>query len=218
MSNLDFQYKLLFLGDTSVGKTSLIIRYVEDKFEIDNGLPTLGVDVKYKYVSLENKKIRLDIWDTAGQERFKNITKNYFRGANGIFFVCDITNKGTFDKLKQWLGDAKTNVEPETEMIIVGNKIDLGRERVVDINTLKDFGNKNKIEVFETSAKTGEGVEEIFSVLTKKLFQNKNIGIVLPSDDELSMRRGSYILNKEQVKNRPKNKTDGGEGEGGCNC
>jgi len=100
-SKLDLQYKLLFLGDTSVGKTSLLIRYIDKKYDEDS-LPTLGVDLRYKYVTLENKKIRVDIWDTAGQERFKNITKNYFRGAHGIILVFDITNKVTFDVLKTW--------------------------------------------------------------------------------------------------------------------
>ena len=209
-TKLDFQYKLLFLGDTSVGKTSLLIRYTDNKFE-DGSVPTLGVDVRYKYVSLENKKIRLDIWDTAGQERFKNITKNYFRGANGIIFVCDVTNKETFDKLKSWLNDAQGNVSPETEMIVVGNKIDLKEKRQVKLELLKEFGEKHNIDVFETSAKTGEGVEEIFIELTKKLFKNKNIGIVLPGDEESSKRNGSYILQNDSQKSKDKHKE-------GCNC
>ena len=209
-TKLDFQYKLLFLGDTSVGKTSLLIRYTDNKFE-DGSVPTLGVDVRYKYVSLENKKIRLDIWDTAGQERFKNITKNYFRGANGIIFVCDVTNKETFDKLKSWLNDAQGNVSPETEMIVVGNKIDLKEKRQVKLELLKEFGEKHNIDVFETSAKTGEGVEEIFIDLTKKLFKNKNIGIVLPGDEESSKRNGSYILQNDSQKSKDKHKE-------GCNC
>ena len=210
-TKLDFEYKLLFLGDTTVGKTSLLIRYTDDKFDADS-LPTLGVDVKYKYVSLENKKIRLDIWDTAGQERFKNITKNYFRGANGIFFVYDVTNKESFDKLKLWFNDAKENISPDTEMIVVGNKIDLKEKRQVSFELLKEFGEKHNIDVFETSAKTGEGVEEIFIELTKKLFKNKNIGIVLPGDEESSKRRGSHIQKNDISEKQEKNK------ENGCGC
>ena len=151
-TTLDFQYKILFLGDTSVGKTSLFIRYIDNKYD-DEGCSTLGVDVRYKYVTLEDKKIRVDIWDTAGQERFKNITKNYFREANGIILVFDVTNKDTFDVLKTWLITAKDNVPPETEMIAVGNKIDLEEKREVSFKLLKEFGLKHKIDVFETSAK-----------------------------------------------------------------
>ena len=211
-SKLDYQYKLLFLGDTSVGKTSLLIRYSDDIFDPES-LPTLGVDVRYKYVTLENQKIRLDIWDTAGQERFKNITKNYLNGANGIFFVCDITNGMSLDILKSWINDAKQNVSPDTEMVIVGNKIDLNDIREIKLESIKKLGEKYQIEVFETSAKTGEGVEEIFIYMINKLFQNKDIGKVLPGDDEVTKRRGSYILKKEslQGKNAKNN-------EHKCNC
>ena len=211
-TKLDYQYKLLFLGETSVGKTSLLIRFTDGKFDEDKSLPTLGVDVRYKYIILEEKKIRLDIWDTAGQERFKNITKNYLQGANGIILVYDVTNKDSFVKLKIWLNDAQMNVSTETEMIIVGNKIDLIEKRQVKFETLKEFGDKHNIDVFEVSAKTGEGVEDIFSNLTKKLFEKKHIGVVLPGEDELSMRRGSYILQSESGKKNNKN-----EGNG-CNC
>ena len=211
MSKLDYMYKYLFLGETSVGKTSLLIRYSDDIFDSDS-LPTLGVDVRYKYVTLEDKRIRLDIWDPAGQERFKNITKNYLHGANGILYVYDITNKESFHKLKSWLNDSKGNVSPETEKIIVGNKIDLEAQREVNIDTVKDFGEKHNIDVFEVSAKNGKGVEEIFTHLTKKLFQKKHIGVVQPGEDEFTMRRGSYVLNAESVK--PKNNKNGE----GCNC
>ena len=105
MSKMDLNYKLLFLGESNVGKTSLLLRYADDVFE--NSLPTVGIDVKYKYLTYDNKKIRLDIWDTAGQERFRGIAQNYFRGANGIIFVFDITNKESFNKLRVWLSDVK---------------------------------------------------------------------------------------------------------------
>ena len=211
-TKIDYQYKLLFLGETNVGKTSLLIRFTEDKFDPE-GMPTLGVDVKCKYVTLENKKIRLEIWDTAGQERFKNITKNYLQGANGIFFVCDITNKETFNKLKFWFTETEDKIRPDTEMLIIGNKIDLIEKREVKLEALKELGKKNNIDVFEVSAKTGEGVEEIVIHLTKKLLQNKNIGIVEPGEDENTMRRGSYILNEENSKSNKNKKS-----EKGCNC
>ena len=212
-TKLDFQYKILFLGDTSVGKTSLLIRYTDNKFDSDS-LPTLGVDVRNKYVSLEQKRIRLDIWDSAGQERFRNLTKNFYHGANAIIFVYDITNKKTFETLKTWLIEAQKDVTNETEMIIVGNKIDLNEKREVNFQTSESLGKKNNIEVFESSAKTGEGVEEMFIYLIKKLFQNKNIGVVLPGDDEISQRRGSYLLNKRDSFKKTNNK----ENKKGCNC
>jgi len=208
-TKLDLQYKLLFLGDTSVGKTSLLIRYIDNKFD-EESLATLGVDVRYKFVTLENKKIRVDIWDTAGQERFKNITKNYFRGAHGIILVYDITKKATFDVLKTWLIAAQNSVPPETEMIVVGNKIDLKDKREVDFKFLKEFGLKHKIDFFETSAKTGEGVEEIFTCLINKLFMNKNIGKIPNNDDENPKRNDSHVLDLESQRPKEKKKD--------CNC
>ena len=208
MSKLELNYKLLFLGDTSVGKTSLLLRYTEDKF--DSSLPTLGVDVKYKYLTYENKKIRLDIWDTAGQERFRGIAKNYFRGANGIIFVFDISNKDTFNKLKVWMSDAKQNMRPGTEMVIAANKIDLEKKRAVSKETIEEFGEKNNIKIFNTSAKTGEGVGEVITDLVSKLYNNKSIGNI-EEDDEYSQRRNSVMLDEKKHENNKENKNK-------CNC
>ena len=208
MSKLDLQYKLLFLGDTSVGKTSLLLRYTEDKF--DSSLPTLGVDVKYKYLTYENKKIRLDIWNTAGQERFRGITKNYYRGVNGIIFVFDMTNKDSFNKLKVWMSDAKQNMRPGTEMVIAANKNDLEKKREVSKEAIKEFGDKNNIEIFSTSAKTGEGVGEMLTDLVSKLYNNKSIGNV-EEDDEYTQRRDSVMLDGKKHENN-------GENKNRCNC
>ena len=208
MSQLDLHYKLLFLGDSSVGKTSLLIRYTEDKF--DNSLPTLGIDVKYKYLTFENKKIRLDIWDTAGQERFRGIAQNYFRGAHGIIFVFDITNKETFNKLKIWMSDAKQNIRPGTEMVIAENKIDLENKRAISKETIEEFGEKNNIEIFSTSAKTGEGVKEIIGNLVSKLYENKEIG-KFEDDDESTHRRDSLMLDEKKHEKNKSNKNK-------CNC
>ena len=163
MSKLDFQYKILFLGDSSVGKTSLITKYTDNKFDGDS-LATLGIDVKYKYVTLEEKKIRLDIWNSAGQERFKNITKNYFRGANGIIFVCDIANKDTFNTLKNWLNEVKNDVSVETEMIIVGNKIDLNEKRQVNFDLLESLEKRIILKYLKLLQKLGRELKKYFHI------------------------------------------------------
>ena len=211
MSHIDLQYKFLFLGETSVGKTSILLRYTDDSF--NSFLPTVGVDVKYKYIKYEDKKIRLDIWDTAGQERFKNIAKNYFRGANGIVLVFDISNKESLKKLKYWIKDCIPNIDPEAELVIAENKIDLESERVISKESIKEFGEKNNIEIFPTSAKTGEGIENVFSYLISKLFLKKNIGVVPPNEDEFTQRRGSYLLN-----NNISEKDDKKKKKEKCNC
>ena len=128
--------------------------------------------MRNKYATLENKRIRLDIRDTTGQERFKNIVK-YLHGANDILYVNDITNKESFLRLKNWLTDSKGIISPDAEMIIIGNKIDLKEKKEVKIEVVKAFVAKHNIEVFEISAKNGNGVEEIFSHITGQLFQKK---------------------------------------------
>ncbi len=200
--NLDLQYKILVLGESSVGKTSLLVRYTEDKFE--NTVQTIGVDVKNKYVMYENKKIQLELWDTAGQERFKGIAQNYFRAANGVILVFDITNKESFNKLKFWINEGKTNIGQDTELIIAENKIDLEESRAVTKEAIKEFGKKTNLDILPTSAKTGEGVNEIILMLVKKLFSNKKIGIV-KADDTSS---GIVTVKREKTKKEKK----------GCNC
>ncbi len=206
---LDFQYKILILGDATVGKTSILIRYIDDKFDADS-LSTLGVDVRYKYVTINNKKIRMDIWDTAGQERFKNIAKNYFKNAHAIIFVFDVNKKSTSEKLKFWLDNANENVAKDTVKIIVGNKIDIEGKREVNTEQLKSLGEKYKMEVFETSAKTGQGISAIFTHLVTTLIKNPKIGAVIP-DDESSNRKDSVRLNKGTFSEK-NNRTEG------CNC
>ena len=207
MIKYDLHYKLLFLGESSVGKTSLLLRYIDDLFE--NSIPTVGIDVKYKYLTYDNKKIRLDIWDTAGQERFRGIAQNYFRGAHGIIFVFDITNKDSFNKLKTWISDAKQKINPGTVMVVAENKVDLEERRVVSKEIIEEFRDKNDIDIFSTSAKTGEGVGEIISNVVRKLYDNKKIGIIEDDDeDENSRRRNSVALDRQKTgKNKEK-----------CNC
>ena len=185
-----------------VGKTSLLVRYTEDKFE--NTVQTIGVDVKNKYVMYENKKIQLELWDTAGQERFKGIAQNYFRAANGVILVFDITNKESFNKLKFWINEGKTNIGQDTELIIAENKVDLEESRAVTKEAIKEFGKKTNLDILPTSAKTGEGVNEIILMLVKKLFSNKKIGIV-KADDTSS---GIVTVKREKTKKEKK----------GCNC
>ena len=182
-AGLDRVYKLLLIGESNVGKTSIILRYTENEFKT-SGISTCGVDVKCKYVSLDNTKIRLDIWDTAGQERFRGLAKNYFRGGNGFILVYDITDKKSFDKLRGWMNDAKEKIEGEYKMLVVGNKKDCKNQREVDWDVLEDFGKKNNVKFMEVSAKTGEGIEKIFIIMCEELLKLKEVGIIKEEESE----------------------------------
>jgi small GTP-binding protein len=192
---LDYQYKILILGDATVGKTSILVRYIDNKFEKDS-LATLGVDVKYKYVTLDNKKIRMNIWDTEGKDRFRNIAKNYFKGANAVIFVFDVNNKNTLDKIKFWIDNVKENSSEDLIEVIVGNKIDIEGKHEVTKEEMESLGEKTGMETFETSAKTGEGINEVFTYLVNQLIQNSNIGKI-QSDDESSNRNSARPINIE---------------------
>jgi Ras-related protein Rab-1A len=198
-------YKLLLIGESNVGKTSIILRYTDNQFKT-SGISTLGVDVKCKYVSLNNTKIKLDIWDTAGQERFRGLAKNYFRGANGFILVYDITDKKSFDRLKGWINDAKEKACSDYKMIVVGNKKDCQEDRVISFDTLAEFGKKNNVLFFEVSAKTGEGIEKIFNSMVEELLKDKNIGLV--KDDESEMDKTFNSLDNSRVSEHRHN----------CNC
>ena len=182
---VDIVYKFLLLGESTVGKTSIIIRYIENTFN-DSNTSTCGVDVKHKYVSCDNNKIRLDIWDTAGQERFRGLAKNYFRGAHGFILVYDITNKESFIKLKGWIKDAKEKINKEDsyKIMVVGNKKDCENDRAVEYNTLKQFGEDNKVIFSEVSAKTGEGIDKLFNDFVHELLKYRNIGIYKNDEKE----------------------------------
>ena len=167
----ELKFKILIIGDSAVGKTSLLLKYV-DNFFPETHMATIGVEYKTKNIETSKYKVILHLWDTAGQERFKSITKSFFNNTNGIVFVYDITSKVSFDGVKNWIKDA----EPygKFESILCGNKIDLDKNREVKIDTLKEFGLKRKIDVFETSAKTGAKVNEAFGKLVDLIIKSKS--------------------------------------------
>ena len=197
----DVVYKFLILGESNVGKTSILLRYIDNTFKYSD-ISTCGIDVKVKYVSCNNKKIKLNIWDTAGQERFRGLTKNYFRGAHGFIFIYDITNKESFDKLKGWMKDAKEKIQNDDsyKMIIVGNKKDCENKREIEFQTLKEFGEEKKVNYFEVSAKTGEGIDKVFNDFVHELLKFKNIGIYTdePSERTYSTLEKSILEPKKK--------------------
>lgn len=151
---------------------ALLARFVDGNFE-PNFISTIGVDFKIHYMKLDGKDIKLQVWDTAGQERFRTITTSYYRGANGIMIVFDVTDAASFEKVRYWLNELKEHVGSDMPALLVGNKIDLTRERTVDVATAKRFSSEVNIRLRETSAKTNEGVTEAFADLVSTMLQRK---------------------------------------------
>ena len=164
--------KILLIGDSQVGKTSLLLKYTEHVFPEEH-IATIGVEYKDKFIVKDNYNIRLQIWDTAGQERFHSITKNIYRNANGVLFVYDITNQESFNNIKNWIKDLQ-NVGNDIKGVIVGNKLDLEQKRDVSKEDLEEIGKKNQMPFLETSAKQNINVNEGFDLLVNELLKGKN--------------------------------------------
>ena len=185
----DHFYKIVTIGNSSVGKTCMIKRFVDDIFNCKDFISTIGIDFSTKMIEIkdvnikdpyiENAKIKLQIWDTAGQERFRAITSTYYRIANGIIVVYDITNRESFDQVNYWLDEIHLHRENVSiPKVLVGNKKDLVLEvdeRKVTTEEGRSLALKNKMIFFETSAFTGENVNDVFHALAKRIFMQNTI-------------------------------------------
>ena len=155
--------KILTLGDTMVGKSSIVLRFSENKFD-DNQFATIGIDFKTKYLKIGDSAVKVLIWDTAGQEKFQNIAKQYYKGANGVLLIYDIGNRKSFQRIDFWLKELKENNRiDELFVCLVGNKSDLEDKRVITTEEGESYAKSNDIPFFEVSAKTGKGVIELFN-------------------------------------------------------
>jgi len=165
--NYDYVFKLLIIGDSGVGKSCLLMRYVENEFS-EFHLATIGIDFKVKMIELDDQKIKLQIWDSAGQERFKTITKTYFRGAMGIVLAYDCTSRESFANVTNWAAQFEHCTNPHTVKVLISNKNDCENKEVSKEEGLK-LARDMEIGFFETSAKTGENVEEVFEHLAREI-------------------------------------------------
>ena len=169
------EIKVILLGNTTVGKTSLIIKYIKNEFSF-NYLQTLGLDFKQKIFKMKNgKDIRLRIFDTAGQERFKSVSFSFIKKANGIILLYDIGNKNSFEALDSWMESIKDNADKKIPIILVGNKCDINDEkRKVTFEEGEKKGNEFQIPFFETSRKDGINVKEVFERIVNDIILKKN--------------------------------------------
>lgn len=166
--------KILIIGESGVGKSSLLLRFTDDTFDPDIGA-TIGVDFKVKTLTVDGNKAKLAIWDTAGQERFRTLTPSYYRGAQGVILVYDASSRETFDKLEEWLNEIEMySTKEDIIKMLVGNKIDK-KEREVDRTQGVQFARRHSMLFIEASARTKEGVQLAFEELVEKIIQTPGL-------------------------------------------
>jgi len=168
----DYLFKLVLIGDSGVGKSCLLLRFADDNFT-DSYISTIGVDFRFRTITIEKKTVKLQIWDTAGQERFRTITSAYYRGADGIIMVYDVTSSESFDHVEEWLSEVDRYANENTSKLLVGNKADLIEEKQVPEETAQRFADKLGISFLETSAKTSTNVDAAFLTMAKELIKNR---------------------------------------------
>jgi len=194
--NFDYMFKLLIIGNSSVGKTSFLFRYADDSFT-SAFVSTVGIDFKVKTVFRNDKRVKLQIWDTAGQERYRTITTAYYRGAMGFILMYDITNEESFNSVQDWSTQIKTYSWDNAQVTLAGNKCDMEDERVVSNERGKQLAEQLGFEFFETSAKDNINVKQVFERLVDLICEkmseslendptlaNANKGTILTNGDE----------------------------------
>jgi len=202
----EIKFKVGLVGESGVGKSCLLVRWVDNEFFVEDDKFTIGVDYKFKSVTVKDKNVKLQIYDTAGQERFRTVTASFYRGAHGILLVFDITEKESFGtRVDEWLKEIKNYTPDNTPIVLVGNKVDLAEgKRAIDQSTAKAFAEKHGLKYVETSAKEGINVNEAFMALAEKIVDFKY------NRDQPGNGRTVSITSNQQGQ--------GGKREKGCKC
>jgi len=170
-SEYDHLFKFLLVGDTCVGKSSILLRFSDNIFSSEN-FTSLGVDFKIKNMIINDSMTRFQIWDTAGQERFRTITSSYYRGAQGIIIVFDVTDYGSFLNVSKWFQEIGRYCREDVKKVLIGNKIDLVNDRKVSYEEAKKLSDEYGLLYLETSAKNSQNISFTFEYLATSIMES----------------------------------------------
>jgi Ras-related protein Rab-11A len=209
-NSYDLLYKIVIIGDTCVGKSNILSRYLNNEFT-SNTKSTVGVELGIKFLKIKNTSTKIQIWDTAGQERYQAITSSYFRGSDGCFIVYDITNETSFNNIEKWFDKIHEENDKDIPIIIVGNKCDLESERKVPTDKAKEKAQNLKCAFYETSALKAINIEQIFEELVNTIYDKTGGN---KSDDDIHIE----IVNENKGVNinSENNEENGDNNKKGC--
>ena len=191
-NDYDIKLRIMMIGDSTVGKTSILRRYCKNEF-LTKYVSTIGIDFQFKNMIKFDKKIRMQIWDTAGQERYKVVAKNYFNSSDGFIIIYDITNRESFNNIDNWISQINDVANKEVKFILFGNKNDLEESRIVSADEGTEMAEKYSMKFYETSALTGDNINEGFDFLVDELLKDEN---------RLSKKINSIELNNNMKNNK----------------
>lgn len=204
----DYLFKFIVIGDTAVGKSCLLHRFIDNKFKKES-THTIGVEFGSKIIEVGGRNVKLQIWDTAGQERFRSVTRSYYRGAAGAILVYDITSRETYNHVASWLSDARSLANKDIAIILVGNKADLPNREVTFLEASR-FAQENDLMFLETSALSGEGVEGVFFQCARSILSKIQSGLLDPESMGSGVQHGDSKTARELAKKKPD--------DSGCAC
>ena len=196
--NYEFMFKVVLVGDSFVGKTNIMSKYLKNEFHEDSKA-TVGVEFGSKQFNVEGHSIKAQIWDTAGQERYKSITSAYYKGAKGAFIVYDITRKNSFDSIDKWINDVTAVADKKITIVLIGNKSDLEDQRQVTKEQGEDKANKLQVAFLETSAFSGENLEKAFQMMIKEVYQKCHEEMM--SEGDVDIIKGGEDINLAKKNN-----------------
>ena len=201
--NYELMVKVVIVGDSGVGKTNIMSKYLKNEFHEDSKA-TVGVEFGSKQFNIQGHQVKAQIWDTAGQERYKAITSAYYKGAKGAFIVYDISRKNTFDSISRWVSDITATADKKITLILIGNKSDLEDQRQVTKEQGEEKAKEFGLAFLETSASSGDNLEKAFSLMINEVYKKCQEDINAETDDNVVDQGKDITLNEPAGKTEKK--------------
>ena len=201
--NYEMMFKVVLVGDSFVGKTNIMSKYLKDEFHEDSKA-TVGVEFGSKQFTIEGHSIKAQIWDTAGQERYKAITSAYYKGAKGAFVVYDITRKTSFESIDRWVNDLTAAADKKITIVVIGNKCDLEDQRQITKEQGEEKSAKLEVAFLETSALSGENLDKAFELMMNEIYKKCHEEML--AENDLEIIDGGKDINLKKSENTEKKK------------